>query len=78
MTLDILYRTNIFLLAEKCNMECHKVQFLGKLVSLYVNNLLNIQKTGTVFYADDTNIMVNGEKKFYWQAIQTFWLPTKN
>jgi hypothetical protein len=45
-------------------MECHKVQFLGKLVLLHGNNLLKIQKTETVFYADDTNIMVTNIKKF--------------
>jgi hypothetical protein len=44
---------------------------------LYVNDLLNIQKTETVFYADDTNIIVI-KKKFYWQTIQTYWLPKKN
>lgn len=77
MTLDILYRTNIFLLAQKCNMECHKFQFLGQLFLLYVNDLLNIQKIKTVFYADDTNITVT-KKKIYWQTIQTYWLPTKN
>jgi len=62
VTLDILYKTNIFLLAEKCNMECHKFQFFGQLFLLYVNDLLNIQKTETVFYADNTNILVTNKK----------------